>query len=185
MEDIRNEPNPGTEKYDIGYINEFYWQILNPRKYSVKNVLEIGIMQGASLELWRNFFPNAEVVGVDINAPIRVFNRERITTIKADAYNAFFVSLIANKFYDLIVDDGPHTFNSMVSFLTLYPPLLAPGGVMVLEDIIDISWTPRLVALLDKEKYSVRVVHTAGKQLTTHFLNLWSKGLDVIIVEKR
>ncbi len=184
MDDIRNEPNPGTDKFDLGYITDVYADILNPLKYSAKRVFEIGIYKAHSLELWRNFFVNAEVVGVDINPPRRDFDRTRIQTLRANAYTPQFVSTLASPI-DVIIDDGPHTYESMVSFLTLYPALLSKDGVLVLEDIIDISWTPRLLQLIDTDKFTANVIHMAGRQKTPHLLGLWRNGLDVIVVQRK
>ncbi len=42
--------------------------------------------------------------------------------------------------FDVLLDDGPHTLESMIQFIELYLPLLADNGVFIIEDIKDPSW---------------------------------------------
>ena len=184
--DLKNESNPGTDKFDLGYIECFYSRLFNPIKHKVKNVLEIGVYAGKSLELWRNFFLNAEIIGVDINPCnnlIKLYN-ERIKTYIANGYDKAFVSSFKSTKFDIIIDDGPHTFESMEKFLTLYLPLLADEGLLIVEDIINISWTPKLLKFIDETKFEVEVINMAQKQKTVPLLNKWKNGLDVIVVKK-
>lgn len=83
---------------------------------------------------------------------------------------------------NVIIDDGPHTYESMEFFLRNYIKKLAPGGILVLEDITNISWTPNLVKLIPKT-HRVTVHDMRWKQLDPQLMRLWQKGLDVIVVE--
>ena len=58
--------SPQTDKYDLGYVDEFYNKFFEPRRYSVQSLLEVGIAYGGSLLLWRDYFPNATIMGIDI-----------------------------------------------------------------------------------------------------------------------
>ena len=174
-----------TDKYDLGYIHTFYSDLFTPRKESTKNILEIGTQYGGSVLLWRDYFLNATVFALDnIQCP-NLINQERIIHIVGDAYSEDFVKRLPNNFYDIIIDDGPHTYESMVIFLTKYFPLVKSGGLMILEDIIDPSWTPKLVELIDTNMCNFRVVPTAGKQIDTQLRIRWANGLDVIVIEKK
>lgn len=46
--------------------------------------------------------------------------------------------------FDFIIDDGPHTFKSMIKFVTRYSRLLTDDGILILEDIPSIDWTRTL-----------------------------------------
>jgi hypothetical protein len=70
----------------------------------------------------------------------------------------------------------------MVFFLQNYVPLLADGGVLVLEDIIDPSWTPNLLELVPDRL--TQVYDMRGKQKNAHLLGLWKNGLDVIVISE-
>jgi hypothetical protein len=85
--------------------------------------------------------------------------------------------------FDIIIDDGPHTFETQSYFLTNYLPLLKKDGVLILEDIIDLNWTPKLLELVDDTKYKVTVVDMRLKQRDPQLLERWRSGLDIVIIE--
>ena len=127
-------------------------------------IMEIGIFHGGSMLLWQDLFPESAIVGVDISNAVdsNVMGRldERTTLIFDDAYSQSFVHQLAAATgcgYGLIVDDGPHTLKSQRKFLSLYLPLLAPGGIAVIEDIQDIGWFEQLEAEIPKGYTSERV----------------------------
>ena len=87
------------------------------------------------------------MVGVDVLDCTR-FSRGRVRVLHADAYDHETVRRAREAGppggYDLIVDDGPHTLDSLVFAARHYAPLLAEGGVLVLEDVQDPGWTADL-----------------------------------------
>lgn len=132
----------GTDKSGHHEYTWVYHDLFKDRTADVKRVLEIGIGypchgSGNSMRMWEEFFPNADVVGLDSCAEVLI-NKGRIRSFVADQSDP--VSLIdamvkVNGPCDLIVDDGSHiTSHQIVSMLTLLP-FLAPGGVYVVEDL--------------------------------------------------
>ena len=182
--EFTKDRNPRTDKYDLGYINEFYAQLFEPKRDQVETVLEIGIQYGYSMSLWRDYFPKATVIGVDVNYCPDMDNQERIVPVYTNAYSEEFVNTIPDNSLDIVIDDGPHTFESMVFFLNNYLNKVKPGGILVLEDIIDRSWTPELLKLIDPSVGKITVHDMRQKQLNQYLYDLWSNGLDVIVVEK-
>lgn len=173
-----------TDKFDLGYIEEFYEKLFFPIQDTAKNVLELGIQSGDSMILWREYFTNALITGIDIRLTENLYPFKRIKQIKGDAYTEKMVSKFDNEFFDVIIDDGPHTDESQFFFLREYFKLLKPGGIMVLEDIINTNITQDLANVIDQSNATVEIIHMAGKQKTEQLTSLWSKGLDVIIVRK-
>ncbi|NDD53015.1 class I SAM-dependent methyltransferase [bacterium] len=174
---------PRTDKYDLGYIDEFYDNLFERRRNNAKNILEIGVQYGKSILLWRDYFTEATITGVDVSPCSAIENQKRIIPMYADAYNFNFVNSIPDDHYDVVIDDGPHTLDSMIFFLKNYSPKVKKGGVLVLEDIIDTSWTPILLELVDKQAVKVTVHDMRKKQKNKHLYDLWTNGLDVIVVE--
>lgn len=176
-----------TDKFDLGYVDTFYDKLFCPIQDNVSNVLEIGIQYGYSLVLWRDFFPNAIVFGVDTDAAAyQMSNEPRIVPMYKDAYSHEFTNQLQDNYFDIVIDDGPHTFDSMVFFLDNYLNKVKPGGYLILEDIIDRSWTPRLVERLTHQYIDHATVYDMrGKQRTPELLARWQNGLDVIVVQKR
>lgn len=130
-----------------------YEAILAP--YFGKNIrlLEIGIYKGGSLALWSQIFAKAEIVGVDIQDIIEPFARnlfENVQVLIQDAYNK-----PAEGMFDVIIDDGPHTFESFVSCIEVYLPKLNAGGVMVIEDIPARSMADHLAEYVAGYKHQV------------------------------
>jgi hypothetical protein len=131
-----------TDKY-IGelkfhsYIENFYGKIFPPRKDSTKTLLEIGIASGGSLLLWEEYFQNATINALDVDEfmHLKFKSQRRIVTKCADAYNKFVIETIPNEYYDIIIDDGPHDPLSQCIFVSNYWEKLAPGGLLIVEDI--------------------------------------------------
>ena len=181
--DLVNSEDTGTDKVQLGYFETFYDKLFSPRKYTARNILEIGISHGHSILLWRNFFPNATIHAVDVNGCEAINNQERINPIIRDAYSLQFVDQLEKNYFDIIIDDGPHTFESMVFYIQNYIHLVKDGGVLVLEDIINTNWTPILLKMIDPS-FNVTVFDMRNKQRDPSFLENWKGGLDVIVVEK-
>ena len=72
---------------------------------------------GASLRAWRDYFPNAEVIGVDIDKHI-IFSEERINTFYVDQTSKESIEkmwdIVRTNDFDLMIDDGLHTFEAGV-----------------------------------------------------------------------
>lgn len=171
-----------TDKFDLGYIHEFYNEICTTRKYQAKGILEIGIHSGSSILLWRDFFPEADVYGIDTTYCSTVVNQPRIYPIIQDAYCVDIFKMLPKNF-DIIIDDGPHTKESMEFFIDHYLSLLNHGGVAIIEDIIDITWTQSLLNRIPNG-YAARRIVMAGLQKNHWHLDRWQAGLDVIVINK-
>jgi len=138
--------NTRTDKNTVHTYIEIYQNLFQSKKETAKNVLEIGILMGGSIKLWDDYFTNAQVYGLDLLPYDRVWNeiknKESITLhTSTDAYKKEFVeSTLASKKFDILIDDGPHTLESMKVFLNIYSPLLAEDGILVIEDIQSWYW---------------------------------------------
>jgi hypothetical protein len=134
-----------TDKASIHSYLPLYDELLCRKKFSCRNMLELGINYGGSIELWDKYFPNAMVYGLDIlpekALPELLKNQNKIRMISGDAYSPFlFTSLFRGKKYDFIIDDGPHTLESQIKFLTMYSMLLEDDGILIIEDIQNIHY---------------------------------------------
>jgi len=102
----------------------------------VSNMGRLG-KPGASLRAFRDFLPNAEIYGADIDQRI-LFREERITTFFVDQTDpSSFEQLRQNvgTDFDLIIDDGLHSPNANLSVLVFGLSRLKQGGWIVIEDI--------------------------------------------------
>ena len=69
---------------------------------------------------------------------------EGIVKIFGDAYSDAVIDALPNDF-DVIIDDGPHTLESMIAFLKRYSTKVRSGGLVVIEDIQSTDWLPVLM----------------------------------------
>jgi hypothetical protein len=92
---------------------------------------------GASLKMWRDYFPHGRVYGIDLNEATFV-ECERITTFIGDQGSRDSLSRIAKEIgrqFDIIIDDGSHaSVHQQITLGTLFPHL-KPGGLFVIEDL--------------------------------------------------
>jgi len=113
---------------------------------------------GASLRMWKYFFPNSQVFGFDIDSNI-IFQEERITTFVGDQLNPTelkaSLSKISTKF-DLIIDDGLHSYESITKMMEACFDFLDTSGVYVVEDL-DLDLLKRMRAFL--KKFSIDHFH--------------------------
>ena len=125
-----------------------YQKLLSSKKETAKNVLEVGILNGGSIKLWSDFFTNETVYGLDIMHINDVWecikNKEKIILhTSKDAYNEdFFVSNFLYKKIkcDFMLDDGPHTLESMKQFIKLYSQIMTDDGILIIEDVQSWDW---------------------------------------------
>jgi len=129
-----------TDKY-IGkhkfhsYVENIYNDLFEPIRNSTKNVLEIGILYGGSLEMWRDYFSNATIFGVDMGEPCKDHGCRRMVQMMADAYSDSFLEFLPDDYFDIIIDDGPHTPNSQLYFIKNYASKVKKGGLLICEDV--------------------------------------------------
>ena len=132
-----------TDKWGDHWYASHYDRHLRERRTEVRRVLEIGIggyadpaQGGASLRMWRDYFPEAMIIGVDVydKSPLR---EDRIQTVRGDQSDASFLASlgIAHGPFDLVVDDGSHVSADVVrTFLALFPSVV-DGGIYAIEDL--------------------------------------------------
>jgi beta-1,4-mannosyl-glycoprotein beta-1,4-N-acetylglucosaminyltransferase len=144
-----------TDKNTIHSYLDLYENILQSRQFTSKNILEIGIQRGGSIKLWNDYFVNANIYGLDIDkAPDYLNNYPRIKTYQDNAYTFECIQKLidSNIKFDVIIDDGPHTLDSMIFTLLYYSKLLSPDGILIIEDIPLIEWA----YLFEKIAYKYR-----------------------------
>jgi hypothetical protein len=142
-----------TDKNTTHSYLPLYQKILESKKNTATNVLEIGIgdfgeKNGGSIKLWKDYFTNANIYGLDILPINRVMdellNDNRIILYTStDAYNDnFFITNFLNKNIkcDFMLDDGPHSLESMIKFIKLYSQIMTDDGILIIEDVQSFEW---------------------------------------------
>lgn len=124
------------KQHEHDYFKLIYDDLFEPISNSVTKFVEVGINKGGSLELWRDYFKNATIYGLDINTDINIY-LERIELIRLDQSNETQLKEFSQNYseIDVIMDDGSHRmYDQQITFATLFKSL-KPGGIYVLEDL--------------------------------------------------
>ncbi len=112
-----------------------YDRLFQNARNEKKTICELGCGNGASLKMWKEYFTQADIIGVDINPRAKGFEEERIEVICGNSTDEATISQLRDKgqFY-AIIDDASHAWGDMrVSFEKLWD-LLESGGIYILED---------------------------------------------------
>lgn len=126
------------------YVHE-YERLLAPLRQEPLRMLEIGIQNGGSLEIWARYFAEARsLVGCDINPDCArlQYDDPRVTVIVADANTDETQARVRaiSPVLDLVIDDGSHTSSDIVRSFGRYFPMLAEGGIFIAEDLHCSYW---------------------------------------------
>jgi hypothetical protein len=139
LENIHREKTSGkvSDKWE-SYL-KVYDRTFAPLRDKKISLLEIGVQNGGSLEVWSKYFKNAEaIVGCDINPLCRNLSYQdpRIHLVVGDANAAEIIKTVTqiSPRFDVIVDDGSHVSDDIINSFNLYFPLVQPGGIYVVED---------------------------------------------------
>ena len=98
------------------------------------SILEIGVLAGGSIRMWRKYFPKSQVTAIDVSDQIK-FADSNIEFIHGDAYSEEVLSKLSGRSFDIMIDDADHQPPSQQAFLKLYAPLLKPDGILIIEDV--------------------------------------------------
>ena len=127
----------GTTFYPSHGFSEIYDDFFINKRNDVLKVLEIGIDKGNSLRMWRDYFPNAIIYGLDVQTH-QFFTEERISTHYANQSSEDDINSFINQFggeFDVIIDDGGHDpIYQQISLGFLFKHLKS-DGVYIVEDL--------------------------------------------------
>ncbi|MDA0349663.1 MAG: class I SAM-dependent methyltransferase [Verrucomicrobia bacterium] len=142
----------GTDKEAVHFYSKRYQHHFEPVRLKKLNVLEIGIGGyakpkdgGESLRMWKTYFPNSNIYGIDIHD--KSFHEEdRIKTFKGSQVDREFLSNVVKDIgdIDVIIDDGSHYSPDVIATFNFLFPFLAPNGIYAIEDLQTSYWGKNL-----------------------------------------
>jgi len=115
-----------------------YDSYLAPLRTRPLRILEIGIWKGLSLQVFSAYFPNARIVGFDLNVPeLDPSSIPNVTMIQGNQMDTYLLQRISTEHapegWDIIIDDGAHSGTlSLMDFEALFPALKS-GGLYFVE----------------------------------------------------
>ncbi len=128
----------GTDKASPqhDYLNT-YERFFAKLRNSPITLLEIGVWRGASLDLWEAYFPNARIIGADVEPAARRLARGRVAIETVDQGNIQHLVGLAQRRgpFDIVIDDGSHRWEHQIATLQTLLPFVKPGGIYIVEDL--------------------------------------------------
>ena len=183
-----------SDKWSI-YLAE-YDRLFSYYRSQPVRMLEIGIQNGGSLEVWSKYFRFAErLIGCDINPDCAklLYDDPRISVIVGDA-NADPITeqvFACSEKFDIIIDDGSHTSSDIVRSFARYFPSVVDGGMFVAEDLhcsywegfqgglfhplSSIAFFKRLADIISHEHWGIT---TARKEILAPFMQHYDFDID-------
>ena len=152
--------NIKTDKNTTHSYLDLYQQLLCSKKNTAENILEIGIGypsdNGGSIKMWYDYFVNANIYALDIQHINDIWdeikNKDKIKLFTSiDAYDEInFKELFLDKNikFDMMLDDGPHSLESMKQFIKLYSQIMTEDGILMIEDVQSIDWIDELKSVV-------------------------------------
>lgn len=127
--------HPYTAVYDL---------LFSSIKYQNLVIGEIGILDNMSMKCWREYFPNAELIGFEFNDDFIVSAKKdklkQVTYKKINVQDKNSIVAAFNKtteevLFDIIVEDSTHMFEDQIRVVENTFMYLNAGGYLIVEDI--------------------------------------------------
>ena len=128
-----------SQKYSSKWIKYFDVYDSVFEKFRNKKIVfvEVGVLNGGSLEMWKKFFhPESRIIGIDFNPECKKFEKPGIEIFTGDQSDENFW----NNFYkkigkiDILLDDGGHTNRQQIITTIKSVPNINDGGILMIED---------------------------------------------------
>jgi hypothetical protein len=138
----------GTDKEGAHSFSDAYERHLGHLRNQPITLLEIGIggyadpdKGGASLRMWKEFFPLARIIGLDIHDKSRLAE-DRITIVRGNQADKVFLERIAAEHgpFDVVIDDGSHWCKHVIASFEALFPHVTDGGIYAIEDLQTSYW---------------------------------------------
>lgn len=176
----------------------YYYDLFKDKRKKIKKVLEMGIggnthdwsktdwiydpklnrnyHKGASLYMWRDFFPNAQIYGAD-NAPETIFQDKRIKTFLCDERKKEDIENLVKQTgsdIDLFIDDGSHYWKNQAFLARTILPLLDKGVIYIIEDV---EYSQHIRRILKDYRIHIPKLKYTYIKVTGHYFKDGKKGI--------
>eukprot|EP00270_Netrium_digitus_P011253 TRINITY_DN3568_c0_g2_i1.p1 TRINITY_DN3568_c0_g2~~TRINITY_DN3568_c0_g2_i1.p1 ORF type:complete len:330 (-),score=34.61 TRINITY_DN3568_c0_g2_i1:515-1504(-) len=140
--DVLGRSETDKKNHNYGPMYAEYFDVI---RYHQVAFLEIGLREGASLDLWKAYFPRRKVYGIDKGEINKGFfshvGEDNVTIFVGDQEDVPFLQNVLAKVkeevgeLDWVIDDGGHTMKQQITSFTTLFPIVKPGGYYFIEDL--------------------------------------------------
>ena len=138
----------GTDKWNSHFYTPHYQRHFAGLRRKKLNILEIGIggythqrVGGASLKVWKAFFPNSVIHAIDIDDK-SFLQEQRIRIYQGSQFDGDFLAKLCAEIgaLDIVIDDGSHLNEHVIYTFNQLFPRLSENGIYVIEDLQTSYW---------------------------------------------
>lgn len=180
IEDIFQSLDPASITKWNNYLAAYDF-VCKPFRGQSPVVVEIGVLGGGSLELWRQYFgPGARIIGVDINPDCRALEERGFEIVIADTGTSDGIRLVLEKAggqpFDIVIDDGGHYVQQQIFAFEQLFGNVRDGGVYIVEDTHTSYWGRfggryrRRASFVEFAKRAIDSMHAQ------HIRSVWYRG---------
>ena len=157
-----------TDKGKSGF-SYIYEELFREQKEEIESLLEIGVNNGGSVKLFRDYFQNAIVYGIDVNSKALRAASERIKISIVDQSDKLALEEFAKgKCFNILIDDGSHVVSHQIlSFKTLWP-YISKGGYYIIEDTETSYWKDSKHGYVDQDLTTIEFFKSMIDELNFH-----------------
>jgi predicted O-methyltransferase YrrM len=151
----------------------FYDSLFRNKKDEHLKIAELGILDGGSLLMWKEYFTNSEIYGFEYNNDLinnfkQNFDNDRITLSNINVFHKDSIIQAfgeLNLMYDIIIEDTTHQFEDQIRVIENVYQYLKPGGILIIEDIFksynENDYIKRLTPILEhfQDYYFIELDH--------------------------
>lgn len=134
LTELGNRYQPTKRYHNSLPVYDFYFA---PTRTQIKTFIEIGVQTNRSVRMWKDYFPNAIITGIDIDPVCKDFEEERIQIHIGSQDNIGFLSEVLHQIPapEIIIDDGSHKPIHQIGTFRYLFPLMAEYGYYCIEDL--------------------------------------------------
>ncbi len=128
---------------------EVYEELLAPYRETSLDIIEIGLYDGHSYLMWKEYFTGGYVFGIDVDEqplgkvdlrPVMDANRNFVTLCDgSDEKEVEMRFPLEWHRWDVVIDDAAHTLEQQLKIYSVWKERLRPGAIYIIEDIQDID----------------------------------------------
>lgn len=163
-----------TDRYSSKW--QHYFEIYDRHLAHLKNkelvLLEIGVSQGGSLQLWKKYFgTQIKIYGIDVN-PESKFSEPQIEVFIGDQTDVEFLDCVIKNIGPptVIIDDGSHIQSHVIKTFEFLFPKLVNNGIYIIEDCHTSYW-PRFEGGLNSHLNVVDIMSRTAHDVNTKWYN--------------
>lgn len=136
LADVFQNPRKGKAHKWLHYFPIYEKHFAELRTKPIR-MLEIGVCAGGSLWMWKEYFPDSRITGIDIDPACKQYEGEGVNVCIGDQTDSKFLREVGTRHgpFDVILDDGEHKGYQIIASLRNLFPYVADRGLYVVEDL--------------------------------------------------